>query len=96
VDETYVCVAGRWTYLYRVVDSTGATIYFYLSKQRGAIAAKQFFRKATKTNTSCTIEIPASLRSEDPSPSDRNAVRIPCGISVRLQRNPQSGRREVA
>jgi len=33
----------------------------------------------------------ASLRSEDYSPSDRNAVRVPFGISVRLQRNPQCG-----
>src|SRR5262249_29491130 len=28
VDETYVRVAGTWTYLYRAVDSTGATIDF--------------------------------------------------------------------
>jgi IS6 family transposase len=26
VDETYVRVAGKWTYLYGAVDSTGATI----------------------------------------------------------------------
>src|SRR5271169_1755600 len=50
VDETYVCVAGRWTYLYRAVDSTGATIDFYLSEQRDAAAAKQFFRKALAAN----------------------------------------------
>ncbi|MGI8958625.1 MAG: DDE-type integrase/transposase/recombinase, partial [Bryobacteraceae bacterium] len=31
-DETYVRVAGRWTYLYRAVDSTGATIDFLLSE----------------------------------------------------------------
>ena len=31
VDETYVRVAGRWTYLYRAVDSTGETIDFMLS-----------------------------------------------------------------
>jgi transposase-like protein len=28
VDETYLRVAGRWTYLYRAVESTGATIDF--------------------------------------------------------------------
>ena len=28
VDETYLRVAGKWTYLYRAVDSTGATINF--------------------------------------------------------------------
>src|SRR4029077_11242581 len=43
----------------------------------------------TNANTSCTIDVPASLRSENCSPSARNAVRVPPGISVRLQRNPQ-------
>src|SRR5439155_25336192 len=43
----------------------------------------------TKPNTSSTIEVPASLRSERCSPSARNAVRVPFGISVRLRRNPQ-------
>ena len=31
VDETYVRVKGRWCYLYRAIDSTGATIDFVLS-----------------------------------------------------------------
>ncbi len=26
VDETYIRVKGRWCYLYRAIDSTGATI----------------------------------------------------------------------
>ncbi len=30
VDETYVRVKGRWCYLYRALDSTGATIDFVL------------------------------------------------------------------
>jgi transposase-like protein len=34
VDETYVRVAGRWTYLYRAVDSEGNTIDFMLSPHR--------------------------------------------------------------
>ncbi len=46
VDETYVRVAGRWTYLYRAVDSTGQTIEFMLSPKRDTIAAKHFFRLA--------------------------------------------------
>jgi transposase, IS6 family len=45
-DETYVRVAGRWTYLYRAVDSTGATIDFFLSQTRDLTAARAFFRKA--------------------------------------------------
>src|SRR3712207_6103596 len=46
VDETYVKVKGRWTYLYRAVDSRGRTIDFLLSAKRDAEAAKRFFRKA--------------------------------------------------
>ncbi|MDO9714524.1 IS6 family transposase, partial [Paracraurococcus lichenis] len=46
VDETYVKVKGRWTYLYRAVDSRGQTIEFLLSAKRDAEAAKRFFRKA--------------------------------------------------
>jgi transposase-like protein len=46
VDETYVRVKGRWTYLYRAVDSCGQTIDFLLSAKRDAGAAKRFFRKA--------------------------------------------------
>jgi hypothetical protein len=44
----------------------------------------------TNANTSCTIKLPASLRSENCSPSARNAVRVPFGISVRLRRTPHS------
>src|SRR5260370_27920191 len=52
----------------------------------------------SKPNTSGTIKVPASLRSERCSPSARNAVRVPVGISVRLRRNPHrvgTRRREV-
>ena len=44
VDETYIKVAGDWTYLYRAVDSTGETIEFMLSPKRDLIAAKLFLR----------------------------------------------------
>ena len=46
VDETYVRVKGRWTYLYRAVDSRGETIDFLLAARRDTAAAKRFFRKA--------------------------------------------------
>ena len=49
VDETYVKVKGRWCYLYRAVDSAGATIDFLLSALRDADAAKRLFRKALST-----------------------------------------------
>jgi transposase, IS6 family len=46
VDETYIKVKGRWCYLYRAIDSTGATIDFLLSAQRDGAAAKRLFRNA--------------------------------------------------
>jgi len=46
VDETYIKVAGNWTYLYRAVDSAGETIEFMLSPRRDLIAAKLFLRLA--------------------------------------------------
>src|SRR6202047_1771825 len=46
VDETYIRVKGRWCYLYRAVDSTGATIDFWLSPLRDTAAAKRLFRNA--------------------------------------------------
>ena len=46
VDETYIKVKGRWTYLYRAVDKDGDTIDFYLSPTRNAKAAKRFLGKA--------------------------------------------------
>jgi len=46
VDETYVRVAGRWTYLYRAIDSAGNTIDFLLSPKRDLIAAKGFLQLA--------------------------------------------------
>jgi transposase, IS6 family len=46
VDETYVRVAGKWTYLYRAIDSTGNTLDFMLSPRRDLIAAKAFLQLA--------------------------------------------------
>jgi transposase-like protein len=46
VDETYIRVAGQWSYLYRAVDSAGNTIDFMLSPKRDRIAAKAFLQFA--------------------------------------------------
>ena len=51
VDETYIKVKGRWYYLYRAIDSVGATIDFLLSPQRDADAAKRLFRKALSASS---------------------------------------------
>ena len=48
VDETYVRVKGKWRYLYRPVDSSGATLDFLLSAKQDAAAAKRFLAKALR------------------------------------------------
>ena len=43
VDETYVKVSGRWTYLYRAIDQHGQVIDVLLSVRRDLAAARRFF-----------------------------------------------------
>ena len=51
VDETYVKVAGRWTYLYRAIDQYGQVIDVLLSERRDLAAARRFFTRALRAGT---------------------------------------------
>jgi transposase, IS6 family len=51
VDETYVKVAGRWTYLYRAIDQSGQVIDVWLSSRRDLTAARAFFSRALATGS---------------------------------------------
>ena len=48
--ETYIKVKGEWVYLYRAVDTEGATVDFLLTKKRDKKAATRFFKKAILLN----------------------------------------------
>jgi transposase, IS6 family len=48
VDETYGRVKGEWCYLYRAVDSEGATVEFFLSAFRDKESAQSLFRRAIR------------------------------------------------
>ena len=48
MDETYLKIKGKNTYLYRAVDSQGKTIDSFVSEHRDKDAAKKFFKKALK------------------------------------------------
>ncbi len=50
MDETYIKVKGKWTYLYRAVDRDGNTLDFMLSERRNTAAARRFFKQAIATN----------------------------------------------
>jgi DDE domain len=57
VDETHIRVKGKWAYLYRAVDSAGASIDFLLSAQRDAAPAKRFFQKALRSPNHPTPQV---------------------------------------
>ena len=59
VDETYVKVAGQWTYLYRAVDQHGQVIDVLLSARRDLAAARRFFTRALRSGT-----VPAEVTTD--------------------------------
>ncbi len=50
VDETYIKVKRKWSYLYRAVDKQGNTVDFFLSEHRDKAAAKHFIERAITNN----------------------------------------------
>jgi transposase-like protein len=82
VDETYVKVHGRWCYLYRAIDASGALVDVRLSETRDMAAARAFFRSA-KTATSIT---PARVTT-DGHDSYPRAIQTELGEGVRHRTN---------
>ena len=59
VVETYLKVAGQWTYLYRAVDQHGQVIEVLLSARRDLAAARRFFARALRAGT-----VPAEVTTD--------------------------------
>jgi transposase, IS6 family len=70
VDETYIKIAGTWTYLYRAEDSAGDTIDFMLSPKRDLTAARLFLRLAL----SRTGSTPRRVINVDGNPAYARAI----------------------
>ena len=58
-DETYLKIAGTWTYLYRAVDQHGQVIDVLLSERRDLAAARRFFTRALRAGT-----VPAEVTTD--------------------------------
>src|SRR5919202_81221 len=78
VDETYVKVGGRWCYLYRAIDRSGALVDVLFSEHRDMAAAEAFFRSA-KAVTGVTPE----RVTTDGHDSYPRAIRTELGKGVR-------------
>ena len=88
VDETYVKVGGRWTYLYRAVDQHGQVIDVLLSVRRDLGAARRFFTRALRAGT-----IPAEVTTDRAHVYPRVLDElIPSALHTVEQPFPPSGR----
>jgi transposase-like protein len=57
IDETSIKIKKQWHYLYRAVDSTGATLDFMLSTTRDADAAARIFRQVLQASHALTPRV---------------------------------------
>lgn len=53
VDETYVKIKGRWTYLYRAVDKAGRTVDFLLRASETSPPPKRFSVALSRSTDAC-------------------------------------------
>ena len=78
VDETYVKVAGRWCYVYRAIDGTGALVDVMVSDKRDMAAARAFFRSAEATTAVAPDRVTTDGHASYP-----RAIRAELGKGVR-------------
>ncbi|ANY77414.1 integrase [Microvirga ossetica] len=111
VDETYIKVRGRWTYLYRAIDSNGDTVEFWFSERRNLTAAKRFLRKALKrhgrpkrividgsqTNREAILSCDAESRLQDRTRRDLKpiCIRQSAYLNNRIEQDHRAIKRRV-
>ena len=85
VDETFVKIRGRWTYLYRAVDRSGKTVDFSLSTRRDVTVTKALFKKALKSQGCApqTITLEGYAASHRAVREMKVAGLLPCDTKIR-------------
>jgi putative transposase len=66
VDETYLKVKGKWSYLYRMIDGAGNLVDSMLSATRDMAAAQRFFRGALSMMEKDPLQITTDWDSSYP------------------------------
>jgi putative transposase len=82
VDETYLKVRGRWVYLYRAIDRSGALVDVILSETRDMAAARVFFRSAKAVAGMTPVRVTTDGHDTYP-----RAIRTELGRHVRHRTN---------
>jgi putative transposase len=82
VDETYLKVKGKWSYLYRAIDSAGNLVDSLLSATRDMAAAQRFFRGALSILRKDPLQI-----TTDGHPSYPRAIHEVLGPKVKHRCN---------
>ena len=88
VDETYVRLHGRWTYIERAIDQDGQIVDAYFSQRRNAAAAHAFFERAidetdvtpTRVTTDKAACYPPALRAVLPKVEHRTSKYLNNGL----------------
>lgn len=73
VDETYLRLQGKWTYIYRAIDEYGQVVDAYFSRRRNAKAAQPFFEGAIQ-ETGATPERVVTDRAKCYPPALRKVL----------------------
>ena len=84
MDETHIKVGGQWTYLYRAVDRTGATIDFLLRAHRDLAAARRFFERAIELRS---VLEPITIDKSGADTAAIKVIRADSGADIQLRQS---------
>ena len=82
VEETYLKINGRWCYVYRAIDRSGALVDVLFSERRDIAAARAFFRSAEAVTDVSPDRVTTDGRDSHP-----RAIRTELGRHVRHRTN---------